>query len=175
MFQNVRQNSPFYILEKGDEPKLSVAIVDSVSNPSPRYATSYPMQGFGNQEMVVDVSVRIGEEKREFKQLPANMSIANFGSSNIVVSDDRSAMIAEIESYKNASDIVLGSIPGHRRVVEEASKMLLTLNPQLAKEKATEERIFALEGQVTGISENLDKVIGMLHDALEQKKMKKGE
>lgn len=167
MFQNVRQNSPFYILDKGDEKSLLVGSVESVSNPTPRYNTSYPIQPYGGADMVVDIVVRIGDEKREYKQLPANLTIANFGSAGIVVSDDRQAMCAEIEAWVRASHNHIDSVPYHQDVIDKGEKMLLLLNPQLAKEKAQEDRINALEGQMNGMSENITKMMGMMSDVLE--------
>ena len=52
-------------------------------------------------ETVVDVSVKVGEETMEFKQLPAALSIANFGSSGVVVSESREAMNRGWSDAKN--------------------------------------------------------------------------
>lgn len=169
MFQSVRQNSPFYILDKGDEKNLLVGSVESVTNPTPRYSTSYPVQPYGGADMVVDIVVRVGEEKREYKQLPANLTIANFGTSGIVVSDDRQAMCAEIEAWVRASRQHIESVPYHQDVIDKGEKMILVLNPQLAKEKEQEDRLSNLENK-------FDKIMCMMSDVLEEKsKTKKGE
>lgn len=169
MFQNVRQQSPFYILDKGDDKSLLVGSVESVTNPTPRYNTSYPVQPYGGADMVVDIVVRVGDEKREYKQLPANLTIANFGSSGIVVSDDRQAMCAEIEAWVRASKQHIESVPYHEDVVDKGEQMILVLNPQLAKEKEQEDRLSNLENK-------FDKMMGMMSDVLEAKsKTKKGE
>ncbi len=78
MFSGLRTNSLFYILEKGEKPVLKVGQVSSVSNPSPKYGQYPTTPMFGQQmETVVDVSVKVGDETMEFKQLPSNLSIAN--------------------------------------------------------------------------------------------------
>lgn len=159
MFQSVRQHIPLYILDKGENPSLVVATVESVSNPMPRYNSQFAMQPYGGADMVVDITVKVGEETREYKQLPANMSIANFGTSGIVVSDDRAAMCAEVEAFMSSSQKMLDSVPYHKRVVEASKAMLIQLNPQLAKEQAQEDRLNALEGK-------FDKVMDMLSTAL---------
>ena len=93
MFQSLRQSNLFYILQKGETPALKVGQVVSVSNPQPKYGQYVPGQAFGqNMETVVDVTVKVGEETMEFKQLPANLSIANFGQNGVVVSESREAM-----------------------------------------------------------------------------------
>ena len=85
MFQSLRQSNIFYILQKGENPELKVGQVVSVSNPQPKYGQYVPGQTYGqNMETVVDVSVKVGEETIDFKQLPANLSIANFGANGVV-------------------------------------------------------------------------------------------
>ena len=79
MFQGLRTNSLFYILEKGDNPSLKVGNVTAVSNPQPKFNHFQPSQPFAQPETVVDVSVKVGEQIMEFRQLPSNLSIANSG------------------------------------------------------------------------------------------------
>ena len=90
MFQGLRTNSLFYVLDKGENPNLKIGQVVSVSNPQTRYP-SYN-NGFTPQPMetVVDVKVKLGDEEVDFKQLPANGQIENeydfvfYGSGNQV-------------------------------------------------------------------------------------------
>ena len=70
MFQGLRTGGLFYVLEKGDELKLRIGHVVSVSNPQPKYNQVAAIPSYSNQpEMVVDVKVKIGEETIDFKQL----------------------------------------------------------------------------------------------------------
>lgn len=107
-----------------------------------------------------------GEETMEFKQLPATLSIANFGSSGVVVSESREAMNAEVEAMLRTSKQVLESIPYHESVIASCDDMLKVLNPQLAKEKAQEEKIGALEQKVSGMEGTLTDIREMLSKAL---------
>ena len=167
MFQSLRQQNIFYILQKGDNPSLKVGQVVSVSNPQPKYGQLVPGQAFGqNVETVVDVSVKVGEETMEFKQLPAALSIANFGSSGVVVSESREAMNAEVEAMLRTSKQVLESIPYHESVIASCDDMLKVLNPQLAKETAQEEKIGQLEQKVSGMEGTLTDIREMLSKAL---------
>ena len=66
MFNALRQGSPFYVLEKVDEPKLKIGNVVSVSQPTPKYNNTFiPNQQF--TEMVVDIVVKVGEEEIKFE------------------------------------------------------------------------------------------------------------
>lgn len=171
MFSGIRQNSLFYILEKGDELKLNIGQVVSVSNPQPRYNQFQTTQPFTQPDMVVDVKVKVGEEIQEFKQLSANQSIANSG--NVVVSDSKEAMSAEVESLVRTSRSILESVPYHEQVLVSCDWILRELNPQFAKEKEQEEKIGALEEKMVGIEGTLGEMMSMLSNALGQTKSSK--
>lgn len=171
MFQANRQGNLFYILEKGEELKLKIGQVVSVSNPQPKYGSQFSVPAFGQSEMTVDVRVKVDEETMDFKQLNANASIANSG--NVVVSDSKDAMSSEVEGLLRTSKAVLDSIPYHERVLTSCDSILRELNPQFAKEKEQEEKIGALEEKMVGIEGTLGEMMNMLSSALGQSKSSK--
>lgn len=164
MFQGLRNNSLFYVLDKGENPNLRIGQVVSVSNPQ----TKYPAfnNGFTPQPMetVVDVKVKLGDEEVDFKQLPANGQIAN--DKNLVVSDNKDAMSAEVDAMLRQSKAILESVDYNKRVVESCEGMLQQLNPQIAKEKEQTEKINKLEGKVSGIEGKIDKMMGWLQQTM---------
>lgn len=164
MFQGLRANSLFYVLDKGENPNLRVGQVVSVSNPQ----TKYPAfnNGFTPQPMetVVDVKVKLNDEEVDFKQLPANGQIAN--DKNLVVSDNKEAMSAEVDAMLRQSKAILESVDYNKRVVESCEGMLQQLNPQIAKEKEQTEKISKLEGKVSGIEGKIDKMMGWLQQTM---------
>lgn len=164
MFQGLRANSLFYVLDKGENPNLRVGQVVSVSNPQ----TKYPAfnNGFTPQPMetVVDVKVKLNDEEVDFKQLPANGQIAN--DKNLVVSDNKDAMSAEVDAMLRQSRAILESVDYHKRVVDSCEGMLQQLNPQIAKEKEQTEKINKLEGKVSGIEGKIDKMMGWLQQTM---------
>lgn len=164
MFQGLRTNSLFYVLDKGENPNLRIGQVVSVSNPQ----TKYPAfnNGFTPQPMetVVDVKVKLDDEEVDFKQLPANGQIAN--DKNLVVSDNKDAMSAEVDSMLRQSKAILESVDYNKRVVESCEGMLQQLNPQIAKEKEQTEKINKLEGKVSGIEGKIDKMMGWLQQTM---------
>lgn len=164
MFQGLRTNSLFYVLDKGENPNLRVGQVVSVSNPQ----TKYPAfnNGFTPQPMetVVDVRVKLDDEEVDFKQLPANGQIAN--DKNLVVSDNKDVMSAEVDAMLRQSKAILESVDYNKRVVESCEGMLQQLNPQIAKEKEQTEKINKLEGKVSGIEGKIDKMMGWLQQTM---------
>lgn len=169
MFQGLRQGGLFYILEKGNEMNLKIGQVVSVSNPQPKY-NQFGSSAYG-AEMVVDAKVKVDEDVMEFKQLLATANIANSG--NLVVSDNREAMSAEVEGLLHSSQQMVESIPYHEKVIASCDTMLRDLNPQFAKEKEQEEKIDALEERMGNIDEKLSKMFSLLSDTLEQRKTKR--
>ena len=173
MFSGLRQNNLFYILEKGEDLNLKIGQVISVSNPQPKYNQFNTTNAFSQPEMVVDVKVKVGEESLDFKQLNANMNIANSG--NVVVSDSKEAMSAEVESLLRNSKQIIESVPYHERVVASCDVMLRELNPAFAKEKEQEEKIDALEQRMGHIDGKLEKVLELLSDTVSISKSKKSK
>lgn len=173
MFQGSRQGNLFYVLEKGDDLKLRVGQVISVSNPQPKYG-QFNTPSFGSQpEMTVDIRVKVDEETLDFKQLNANASIANSGS--VVVSDSKEAMSAEVEGLLRTSKAILESVPYHEKMLVACDNVLRDLNPSFKKEKEQEEKIGALEEKMVGIEGTLNDMMSMLSSALGQTKSKKKE
>lgn len=170
MFSGLRQNGLFYILEKGDELKLKIGQVVSMTNPQPKYGQF----GYAGQpEMVVDVKVKVDEEILEFKQLNANASIANSGS--VIVSDSKEAMSAEVEGLLHTSKGILESVSYHEKVLASCDGILRELNPSFKKEKEQEEKIGLLEEKMVGIEGTLSDMMSMLSSALEQSKSKRSK
>lgn len=172
MFSGLRQNNLFYILEKGEDFNLKTGQVVGVSNPQPKYNQFCSAPTYGVQpELFVDVKIKVGDETVEFKQLGANMSIANSG--DVVVSDSREAMSAEIESMMRNSRQIIDSVPYHERVLASCDTMLRDLNPNFKKEKEQEEKIGVLEEKMSGIESTLNQMMGLLSDTLGHTKAKK--
>ena len=172
MFSGLRQNSLFYILEKGEAVTLKVGQVVSVSNPQPKYNQYQPMQQYSQPETTVDVKVKVGDEVIDFQKLPSHLSIANFGQNGMVVSESKEAMSAEVEAMLRNSNSILDSIPYHQKIITSCDEMLRQLNPQFAKEKEQEEKIGVLEQKMGGIENTLNQMMGMLSEVTKSKKNK---
>lgn len=159
MFSALRQNNSIYILDKGAEPCLEIGMVVSAT---PKMGTY--QNAFNN---TVDIKVKVGEVTKEFNQLPANMSKTYYNNS-IVVTSDKESMLQEVEAFIRNSQQVIESLPYHEKVVSSGEAMLAQLNPQIAKDKANEEKITQLENKVSNIDSRLGTMMDMLSKALEK-------
>lgn len=177
MFQGLRTNSLFYILSKGEKPTLQVGQVTNVSNPQPKFGQpGVPNMMFNpNADTTVDVSVKVGDTVHQFNQLPSNQSVSFDAKTNTVVSDNREAMIAEVEAMVATSRHALESVPYHQSVVNACDGIMLMLNPQIAKEREQERKITELETKMGGIENALNQIVGMLSDKEHNKPTKKSK
>ena len=160
MFSTLRQNSPIYVLDKKDSPVLKKGIIEAVSPQRSRTGSFYgqPM------DMIVDIRVNIDGTSQEFKNIPANLSIANDG--NIVISETKEAMSTEVDSMLSISKQILESIDYHKDVIEKCEQILKDLNPQFAKDKLQEEKINSLESRIGGVENTLGDIKDMLSKVL---------
>ena len=158
MFSGLRENSPIYILIKGERPELQIGTVVSVSNPS---------GGFGHvpgytQTTTVEVTVRVGEKTFDIKALPSQQTSHLYVKENAFVTDNRQDMLMEVENMQRTSRAVLESMAYHEEVVNACDAMLVNLNHQIAIEREREERLDSMEDRIGGVEGDIKRVIGIL-------------
>jgi hypothetical protein len=158
MFGTLRKNSVFYILNK-DTFTLEEGLVIDVTNPTPKFSNL----GTFNTDTIVDIVVKAGEQDYRFEKVPSNVCIAN-APNNIIISEDRNAIMSEIEDSIRQSNAVLQSIPYHESVIKNGEDIKRRLNPQFAKEKKQEEDISNLKSEVGDIKNTLTTMMGILNN-----------
>lgn len=162
MFQSVRPNSPIYVLHKGDNPRLETGYVVNQPIPKPKYQMP---RNFGQpQEMIVDLVIKLNDTPLNLNSIPANLDIADSYSNgeNIVISDSREAMNAEIISLKQKSIDLLNSVNYHKSLVDQYDKLLSDFNPEVAEKQAQQQEIAQLRDQMNEMSKNMALLIEQL-------------
>lgn len=124
MFSALRQGSTLYILDKA-EPSLKIGQVISISSPQ--------FGAYGLANSTVDITVKVEDTTREFKQVPSNLVTAAFG--NVFIGESREAVAQEVESMIKLSQSVLDSVEMHQKQLSVCECILRELNPQYAKQK----------------------------------------
>lgn len=164
MFSALRQGYTVYVLEKGDTLSIKIGQVESVTQPRPKYSTYNPTVGFGaNMETIVDVIVRIDNEKKEFIGVPSNLSIHSYG--NYVLSESKDSMISEVESMLQSSKSVIESVDYHKKVITACEDILKQLNPVFAKEQERDGVIDNLKSEVESLRKDIAKMTALLSKA----------
>ena len=165
MFQSLRPNNQIFILHK-DKAILEIGSVVSVSAPMPKYQVP-PVFGQA-QEMVVDLVVKVNNQDINYQKIPANLDLADFGSNNIVLSDNRNAMNSEIMSLKQKSMDILSSIDHHKTLIANYDKMLSDINPEFAEKQQQQAEINELKMQVNDLTRGIADLMKMNKEMLAQ-------
>lgn len=168
MFQSLRQNSQIYIFHKGSNPLLEVGTVTNVPIPRAKFPS---VPNFGQpQEMIIDLTVKVGDRVVNYSGLPATAEIADSSSNgdSVVVSDNRSAMNAEIFSYKQRSIDIINSVEQHKGIISGCDAILNDLNPEYAQKQQQEAKLTSLEEQMSVMAKNMQSLMESNKQLMEQ-------
>lgn len=154
MFSALRQGSPIYILDKGENLSLKTGSVVSVSAPQPVFGQ--PMN------YTVNVTAKVDGQNVDFLQLPSSLSIATNQPNGLVVAESKEAMATEVEAMVKTSQQVIDGMEYHKKVVEAGDDMLKRLNPAFAKAREQEEKLSSLENKMVGMEGSLADIKDML-------------
>ena len=148
------------MLDRTSKPEVKIGYVDNVTMPRPMYPTYNPAVSMGtNMQTVVDLTVRVGDEKKEFC-VPSTLSIHTYG--DYTLSENKEAMISEVDSLLQNSKDVLDSIDKHKADITAYEDILKTLNPVYAKEQERDSRIDSLSQQVGSMQSTLNRLESLL-------------
>jgi len=136
MFSNLVQGNILHGLDTRKEFKLFAAPITKTSAPYPSYIKN---NGVQIPTMVVDISATINGENREFKQVPSNISIADFGSIGFVLADSKDSLKVHVNSMVETKKQLINNIELEKRLYEQYSNIADELNGTLAMKQENEE------------------------------------
>ena len=147
MFSGLRQGTALYVLDKSKEPKVITGYVESVSTPHPMYPSYNPSVSFGaNLQTVVDVTVKLGDDKKEFIGVPSTSIIHSYG--DYVLSESKDSMIQEVTTMLENSKSIIANVEQHKSNITACEKILRELNPTYAREQERDEMIDKISGRI---------------------------
>jgi hypothetical protein len=155
MFSNLSKGSVLYGLDTKGEVKMFTATVDSISLPRPKY-----MQNTFGQlpEMVLDIVANVNGERKEYKEVPTNNVIADFGPDTFVLSDTKDSLMNYVASMLQNSRNIVNSVDKHKSLITQYEKVLGELNPNVANDNAVKE----LRGQVESMQSQMQEMLSLL-------------
>lgn len=150
MFSGLRQGQTLYVLDKSAEPKVVMGYVERISAPHPMYPNYNPNASFGaNLQTVVDITVKVDNDKKEFVGVPSTSSIHSYG--DYVLSESKDNMIQEVTSMLENSKSILSNVEQHKSNITACEKILKSLSPVYAKEQERDEAIENISGRMDKI------------------------
>jgi len=155
MFSNLSKGSVLYGLDTKGEVRMFTATIESVSLPRPKY-----MQNTFGQlpEMVLDIVANVNGERKEYKEVPTNNVIADFGPDTFVLSDSRDSLTNYVRSQLQKSKDVVNSADRHKALIPQYEHVLGELDPASANDSAVKE----LKGQVESMQSQMNEVLSLL-------------
>jgi 23S rRNA maturation-related 3'-5' exoribonuclease YhaM len=162
MFSGLRQGSTLYVLDKSKEPRVITGFVERVSAPHPMYPNYNPNVSFGtNLQTVVDVTVKVGDDKKEFVGVPSSAYIHSYG--DYVISESKDGMINEVTAMMENSKSIISNVEQHKSNITACEKILKELNPAYAKEQERDEAIDNISGRMNRIEDILARLESRLN------------
>ena len=155
MFSALSQGSPVYLLNKTSSPEYKVGEVIGVSFPKP---TVYNI----NPQNTVDLKVRIDDDIQEFNNLPSVNSIVTYNGGKLIISESKQGIQSEVEQLLSKSREIVDNIESYKQNIIECEEILKKLNPQFAKDKERDDRLFNLESRFDGVESKLDKIFDLI-------------
>ena len=169
MLSGLRQGTPVYVLYK-NEPRFAVGKVAQVSNQyPPQFNIQHPINP-SNFGLMVDLSIEVDGKTEVYPRIPINSSIAEFPEKGVIISETRDGIVNEINVIRNASQTAIDQVDLHKRIIESCDQLLLDLNPQLRHDQEQADKIARLEEQLSGMSEQIAAMTGLLSKSLGKKK-----
>lgn len=156
MFLNLTKGNILYgINTKDNKVQYFTAFIDDVK-PSVPY---YNPNSFGQlPTMTVDITANINGEKKEFKQIPANNAIADFGVENVVLADNKDTLYNHVKTLLQTSENVVISAETHKALIPQYKDVLNELNTNTSNDTIVKE----LREEVGSLKAQLAEAISLL-------------
>lgn len=118
------------------------------------YPNYNPNVSFGaNLQTVVDIVVKVDDDKKEFVGVPSTATIHSYG--DYVISESKDSMIDEVSAMMENSKSIISNVEQHKSNITACEKILKELNPVYAKEQERDEAIDNISGRMSRIEEAL--------------------
>lgn len=164
MFGALKTGSLIYVLYKGDAPYLKMG--ELVANPVLRPKQNPQLMPNPLQfEQVLDLVVKVGDDTKNFTNVPPNASFCDAGS-GYIISDDKNEITNEVEKFGAYSQNILNAIPFHKKVVSSVKQMMIDLNPSLQKEAQRDDEMSKMKSEMTELRNTVGELANLLKGAL---------
>ncbi|MBR1792108.1 MAG: hypothetical protein IJ764_00500 [Bacteroidales bacterium] len=166
MFGTLKPGSHLYVLNKGENPSLSIGQVLTVSSPRPKMAQGQFINPVMPMEQVMDFTVKVDDDTKTFTGVSPSATTLDTGTGGYFVSEDRASVSAEVDAFAAISQSILNSTPYHRKVVERCKQMAVELNPSLQKEAERDQEIVSMKKEIEEMRSSIGEVVNLLRSAV---------
>lgn len=159
MFQGLRVGSKLYVFNRNE---VALAIGEVVNcNQVPQFPNITPNNWAQMPTMTVDIVARVDGQEYTYPKIPANQVIADVQGTALVISENREAIIDEIENCRKQDERELELVPHRQQRVARCKEIIADLNPQIKIDEQRERELKDLQNQVGKLTEMLTEVLEM--------------
>ncbi len=154
MFANIKQGSPLYVLQLGNEIKYHVCTVDQY-----RPSFSYNFNGGA----LVDITVMLDNVKKEFAGIQANSSVSI--GPDYIITDSKEAMASQVQDLYNTKNDIVQNVDMYKSQAEQLKDLLQKINPQFAKEQAIDtltSRVDNMQNEFIDVKQDVKRILNLL-------------
>lgn len=169
MLSTLRQGTPVFVIFRNG-PRVATAKVAQISSQYPPQFNIQMGQMGANMSPMFDLTLELDGKTELFQRIPVNTSIAEFPEKGIILSETRDGVINEVGAMRSNAVTELEKRSFYEQTVTNCDQILLDLNPGLKREQEQADKIAKLEGQISGMSDQIAALTGMLSKALGKKK-----
>jgi len=156
MFSNLSKGSVLYGLDTKGDMKFFTAPIESVGIPRAKNYNST----FGQlPEFVIDIVAMVNGERKEFRQVPSNTTIADFSPADtIVIADNKDSLVNHVRNARQLDQAAVNDYPMHKERIPKWDRILSELEPGTVNETVVNE----LKGQVEDMKGQMAEILSLL-------------
>lgn len=155
MFSTLSKGNVLYGLDRRNNIKLFTASIEKVTP----FVNRYVSNTFGQMpEVSLDIIVNINGEQKEFKQVPSNNAIADFGEKAFVIADNKDSLYNYIKKLRQDSKTIVDSASYHESLIPQYDEVLNELMPG----STNNDEVKDLKNEVTSLKKQLEEAISLL-------------
>lgn len=155
MFSTLSKGNVLYGLDRRNNIKLFTASIEKVTP----FVNRYVSNTFGQMpEVSLDIIVNINGEQKEFKQVPSNNAIADFGEKAFVIADNKDSLYNYIKKLRQDSKTIVDSASYHESLIPQYDNVLNELMPG----STNNDEVKDLKNEVTSLKKQLEEAISLL-------------
>lgn len=135
MFGNLKAGSSLYILYKGENPSFMMGEVlqdPQIRQEIPQNQQPYMINPLQIRQ-VVDVSVKVGDDTKNFTGINPSLSVVNTGVNGYIIADDKAAFLNEVDAFGMVAQTELSRTQYNQRVLSVCEQTKISLNPDAKK------------------------------------------
>lgn len=156
MFSNLSKGNIIYGLDRRDKIKVFTGSVEKVT---PVYGRGQNNMFGQIPELRLDIVATINGEQKEFKQVPSNSAIADFGDKTFIIADNKESLYNGIKELLKISENVVESAPYHESLIPQYKD---ALNEVMSGSATNNDEVKALKEEVGSLKLQLAEAISLL-------------